>query len=167
MCAGRQDQLHLLDSCIILQGKIILHNLVLRGRAMGSFRDLLCSKENWKANHSYMKKHMLGSQSKLFPSLKFNCLSFCAGIPMWWDLAFKLPVSGLENYSRPGCKWFETGTKTTGWVKLKKISFYDSLGSCRVVGVQFCILFSFKETINPTFYILEEQMPLKTIYPCL
>jgi len=35
----------------------------------------------------------------------------------------------------------------------------------KIVGVLFCILSGFKETINPTFQILEEQMHLKIIYP--
>lgn len=117
-----------------------------------------------------MENRMLGTQSKLFPFLKFNCWSFCAAISVWCDLAFRLPISVLENYSRPSCKWFETGTKTTGWVKVKKISFYNSLGSCRmtgIVGVQFSVLFGFKATTNFTFQILEEQIHLKTMYACL
>lgn len=100
----------------ILQGKITRQNLVLHGRAVGSFRHLSWGKENWKVNRSYREKHVLGTQNKLFPSLKFIYWNFWAEIPIWWDLAFRLPISGLENCYRPGCKWFETGTKTIGWV---------------------------------------------------
>ena len=79
-----------LGQLAVLQGKMTLQNLVLHGRAVGSFRDLMWGKENWKADPSCMEKHKLGPQSKAFPCLKFNCWSFCAGISMWWNLAFRL-----------------------------------------------------------------------------
>lgn len=107
-----------------------------------------------------MEKHALGMESKLFLSLKFN-LWICAEISVWWDWALRLPVSVPQNDSRPDSEWFETGTKNIGWVEQKKITYCDSLSSCRmtrIVGVQFCVLFGFREAINRTSQVLEERV---------
>lgn len=73
VCAGRQDQLHLLDSCVFLKGRFC--RIYFFTEKLWAVSEIW-SKENWKANLQLHRENMFGIQSKIVPFSEVELLDF-------------------------------------------------------------------------------------------